>query len=502
MMACVSFRRILLAAFGALLTASAAPASTLIVNAIVIDGTGAAPKPAAVRIEADRIAAVGDLERRAGETVVDAHGLMLAPGFIDTHSHHDLELFDQPQALGAVSQGITTLVVGQDGTLTYPLEELFRRLSRTPAAVNVAAFIGHNTVRSEVMGEQFKRAASAREIERMRALVRAAMRAGALGLSTGLEYDPGIYSTREEVLTLAREAAKGGGRYISHLRSEDRALWQAVEEIVEIGRATRMPVQISHIKLAMTDWWGQAPRLLATLDKARAAGIDVTADVYPYEYWQSTLAVLFPERDFSNRASAEFALRSLVRPQDLRITRYSPDRTIEGKTLAAIAQERAVPPADLLMDLVAKSQLPGADEEVIGTSMHADDVAALIAWPHSNICSDGSLVDAHPRGAGAFTRVLRVYVRERGLLSWQEAIRKMTSVAAAHMGFADRGVIRAGAFADLVLFDPARVTDRATLEAPAALSEGIETVWVNGEAVFSAGRATGARTGRAIRRGA
>lgn len=481
-------------------TKAAGASTTLIVNALLVDGTGAAPRKAAVRIGADRITAVGALEPLPGEAVIDAHGLALAPGFIDTHSHHAGGIFEHPDALAAVSQGITTIVVGQDGSLEQPPGSFLARLEREPVAVNVAAYLGHGTIRSAVMGSDFRRAATAREVTRMRGMVADGMRAGALGLSTGLEYDPGIYSTKAEVIALAAEAARFGGRYISHIRSEDRRLWEALEEIIEIGRVNHMPVQVSHMKLAMVDWWGQADRMIAMLDRARAEGIDITGDVYPYEYWHSTMTVLFPQRDFDNRASAEFALRSLVLPQDLIISRFSADPSVAGKTLQEISIARGSDPASTLMQLIAQSQAAGGDESVIAKSMDPGDVAKLIAWPHSNICTDGMLEGTHPRGAGAFTRVLRYYVRERGVLTLAEAIRKMTGESAAHVGLRDRGVVRAGAYADLVLFDPDRVADRATLENPRALSVGVEKVWVNGSIVYADGEATGRHSGRPLRR--
>lgn len=476
------------------------PPSTLIVNARVIDGTGAAARSASVRIEGERIAAIGSLKAREHESIIDARGLTLAPGFIDTHSHHDVGLFEHPDALAAVTQGVTTIVVGQDGTSSNPLRDFFHQLERSPAAVNVASYVGHNSVRAAVMGGVFRRPATSSEIERMRVLVREGMRDGALGVSTGLEYDPGSYSTTGELIVLAREAAKHGGRYISHIRSEDRQLWEALDEIIEIGRAARVPVQVSHMKLAMTDWWGQAPRFLAVMDRARASGVEITGDVYPYEYWQSTLTVLFPSRDFTNRAAAEFALRSIAPAEGLRLTQFTPEPALVGKTVAEIAAERHADAAVTLMGLIAQSQVPGAQESVIGTSMRSDDVEALIKWPHANICSDGELVDAHPRGAGSFTRVLRQYVREQHSLTLEEAVHKMTGVAAAHIGIDDRGIIRPKAFADLVLFDSETVSDRATIENPSALSVGIAKVWVNGTLVLVDGQPTGARAGRVVRR--
>jgi N-acyl-D-amino-acid deacylase len=479
--------------------ASHAP-GILIVNASIVDGSGNPPFTGSVRVEGQRIAAVGDVEQQPGDVVVEAGGLALAPGFIDTHSHHDDGLLEQPDALAAVSQGITTIVAGQDGGMNHPLREFFARLEKSPAAVNVASYVGHNTIRALVLGENNHRLATPEEIERMRQLVREGMEAGALGLSTGLEYDPGIFSSHEEVLTLAREAAAHGGRYISHIRSEDRELWKALDEIIEIGRTARIPVQVSHMKLAMIDWWGQADKFIAVMDRARATGVEITGDVYPYEYWQSTLTVMFPERDFSNRKTAEFVLRSIAPPDGLLLSRFSPDPKLVDHTVAEIARMRGTDPATTLMALIAESQVPGAEESVIGTSMHADDVARLIAWPHANICSDGALQDGHPRGAGSFTRVLRVYVRERGTLTLEAAVQKMSAAAAEHVGIADRGRIVPGAYADLLLFDPATVTDNATIKQPRELSTGIRKVWVNGGLVFDDDKATGVHSGQVVRR--
>lgn len=473
---------------------------TIIVDAWIVDGTGAPKRKGAVRMEGDRIVAVGELEPVAGERIVDAGELTLAPGFIDTHSHHDTEIFEQRDAMAAVSQGITTIVVGQDGSMTWPVKFLFDKLEQTPAAINVASYVGHGNIRRFVMNVDFARVARPDEIERMRQLVSEGMGYGALGLSTGLEYDPGIYSTTDELLVLAKEVARHGGRYISHIRSEDRYLWAALDEIVRIGREAKIPVQVSHMKLAMVDWWGQSQRFIDVLERARREGIEITGDIYPYEYWQSDLTVLFPERDFTDRSTAEFVLRSISPADGLLISEYTPEPELVGLTVAQIAERKGMDPADTLIDLIARSQVEGAEDSVIGTSMRPDDVAALIAWPHANICSDGSLAGQHPRGTGAFTRVLRVYVREQKLLSLEEAIRKMSGAAAAHVGIADRGVIRPGAFADLVLLDPVQVADRSTTDHPEKRSVGISKVWVNGVVVLDEGEATGAFPGQVVRR--
>ena len=261
------------------------PGDLLIGNALLVDGTGAPARVTDVRVRGDRILEIGALAAGAGETEIEADGLVLAPGFIDTHSHHDRGLTERGNALAAVSQGITTIIVGQDGGSRLPLADFYGALESNPVAVNVTSYAGHNSIRSAVMGDDFQREATSAEVEQMRVLLSRELEAGAVGLSTGLEYDPGIYASTDEVIVLAREAAAAGGRYISHMRSEDRAFFQALDELLEIGRQTGMSVHVSHMKLAMKSLWGRADEALQRLDAARAEGIDVTADVYPYEFW-------------------------------------------------------------------------------------------------------------------------------------------------------------------------------------------------------------------------
>lgn len=494
-------------------TSPAPNPATLIVNATVLDGTGAEGRSASVRIEGDRIVAVGTVEPRADDRIVDGAGLVLAPGFIDTHSHADDDIFDRRDATAVVSQGITTVVVGQDGGSPDTLSAFFGRLERSPAAVNVASYVGHNTVRDAVMGNDFRRKATSEEVARMEALVRQGMRDGALGLSSGLEYDPGIYADRAEVLALARVAAEMGGRYISHIRSEDRWFWAAVDEIIAIGRTTGMPVQISHIKLAMRSHWGKADSLLRVLDGARRSGVKITADIYPYIYWQSSLSVLLPERNFDDRASAQLALDEIAPPEGLLLTAYAPEPAYVGRTVAEIARMQGTDPTTTYLDLVKRAEAlsaarargdsadaSGEVDGVIGTSMKEADIERIMTWPYVNFCTDGSLVGRHPRGSGSFPRILGHYVRERGILTLPEAVRRMSGLAAANMGFRDRGTIAPGMRADLVLFDPNTVVDRATLEDPGAVSDGIHTVWVNGSVVYREGNPTGSLPGRVIRR--
>ena len=475
------------------------PPSLLIRNAVVLDGTGAAGRQADVRIAGGKIVEVGRLTPASAERMIDVGGLTLAPGFIDTHSHHDRGLSERPDVLAAVSQGITTIVVGQDGGSSFPLAKFFDSLQVSPVALNVASYVGHGTIRRRVLGDDYRRAATDEELAKMREMLRAEMQAGAFGLSTGLEYDPGIYSKPEEVIALAKDVAAMGGRYMSHIRSEDRHFWKAIDEVITIGREAKLPVHVSHVKLAMRNLWGQSAKLLQTMDRARKDGVQLTADIYPYTYWQSGATVLFPERNYDDEAEAELVLKEVVAPADLLFTSFPTNPAYAGKTLAQIAAERGTKPAPTLLALIKENEAAGTSASVVATSMDEKDVGELMKWPFANICSDGAMGGGHPRGFGAFPRVLGIYVRERGVLKLEDAIRKMTMLAAANAGIKDRGRIAPGQFADLVLFDPRSVVDRATTASPQAQSEGIKTVWVNGVEVFRDGTATGARPGQVLR---
>ncbi|HPH19632.1 MAG TPA: serine hydrolase [Haliscomenobacter sp.] len=466
------------------------PSSLLIRNVQIIDGTGSTARLGAVRVLNNRIRDLGtQLSPLPGEKVVDGLGKVLAPGFIDTHSHHAGTMDERPEMLAVVSQGVTTIVSGQDGE-SEPMDSLAARIKRRPIAVNLASYAGHSTLRLRAMGlSSFRRPATVAEVDKMKVLLDAELKAGALGLCSGLEYEEGFYSNRDEVITLAKVAAAAGGRYMSHIRSEDIHLDDALDEIIQIGREAQLPVQISHFKIALKGKWGQAPQLLARLQAARTEGIDITADVYPYEHWQSTLRVLFPKKDFDNLASAEFAVTQLVDPTRSIVSRFGAQPAYAGKTLSAIAQMRGEPVAKTLMYLVAEAERTGETESIIGASMADKDVIDLLKWPHTNVCSDGTH-RSHPRGHGAFTRVLARYVREKKALSLEEAIHKMTGLSAEHLGLQNRGLIAPGYYADLVLFDPKTVQDNATFQHPTLLSTGIEQVWVNGKAVFVKGKST------------
>ena len=478
----------------------------VIVNARVVDGSGNPAQNVSVRLVGERIVDVGEFEPGPYDSTVDAAGLVLAPGFIDTHSHHDGHLAEIPDALGAVSQGITTIVAGQDGWQQYPLAEFFSGLESDPVAINVASYAGHGLLRGQVMGENYQRHATDEETAAMAALLEAEMAAGALGLSTGLEYDPGSFSSPAEVLALAQVAADSGGRYISHIRSEDQYFWEAVDEVINIGRVTGMPVRVTHIKLAMTRWWGQTERLLGVLGDARSSGVDITADVYPYRAWNSGFAwlmTLFPDRDLDRRDGAEYVLNDMLSPEGILLSTFEPNPAYNGMTIAEIASLRETDPETALMDLLKDERAKAddvADSMMLGYAMDEADIEVIMAWPHTVIGSDGELSGVHPRGFGTFTRYLGHYIRDREVLRLEEGVRRITSLPAEQVGIVERGRIQPGYFADLVLFDPDGIRDRATAAAPHEVSEGINRVWVNGQLVFFGGQTTGNRPGRPLRR--
>jgi N-acyl-D-amino-acid deacylase len=471
----------------------------LIKNVTIIDGSGSDRYLADVRIRKQRIEEIGQLERKNNEIIFQGNGLILSPGFIDTHSHADGDILSHPDALAAISQGITTVIVGQDGFSPYPLKDFIKDIEELGVTINIGSYVGHNTIRYEILKENFQRMASENEVVLMAEMLKSELSSGAIGLSTGLEYDPGIHSNRSEVITLAQVTADAGGRYISHIRSEDRWFEDAIDEIIEIGRRTKMPVQISHLKMAQKSLWYQAPRILEKLDQAVKEGINITADLYPYEYWQSNMMVLLPERDPTDRNAVALALDQIAPPEGIWLTRFDPEPDYVGKTIVEIAKELKMDPITAFMQLAQESKLMGEGSDmIIGTSMVEEDIRTLLLWEHTNVCSDGGLVDLHPRGMGSFTKILGKYVREEGIINLETAIRKMTGLAADHMGFNDRGYIRIGQMADLVLFNPDTVIDNATPESPDAVSDGIFSVWVGGEQVFIEGKATKARPGKFI----
>lgn len=480
--------------------------TTLIKNVWIVDGTGASPYFGAVRIQGNKILAVGNLTPQTGETIIDGRQQYLTPGFIDSHSHHFGSLKKEPQGIAMTNQGITTILIGQDGD-SYPMDTLQSFFSKNKVAVNVASYTGHSSLREKIMGRNnVFRAASLAEIDKMKKALASDLQKGSFGLSTGLEYESAFYSSKEEVIALAQVAADFKRGYISHIRSEDIQLKDAIDEIIEIGKRTGIPVKLSHIKIANKQDWGKANQVIQILDSARKAGIDITADVYPYTFWNSTLRVLFPDKKFTSLKSAELATQQLFDPAESVLVRFAPYPSYAGKTIAAIAKEREESTPATLIQLIKMAEAykkanPGAGsvEALAGKSMLEADVIDFMQWEHANFCSDGA-AGGHPRGYGAFTRILGKYIREQKILSLSQAIHKMTGLTAKHLQIENRGVIAAGNFADLVILNPDIVEDHATIENSKALSTGIKMVWVNGALVYQNQNASNQFPGVLIRK--
>jgi len=480
----------------------------LIKNAMIYDGAGADPFRGDVRVKEGVIATISadSLVAKEGEKIWDAKGMALSPGFIDPHSHHDSRLMDQPAPASLLAQGITTIVSGLDGSSskfgdTYvSIADNMAHFEASPAAVNLGYFGPHNNYRALVMGDDFKRPATDAEIEHMGQLLTSDLDAGALGLSTGLEYEPAIYSTSHEVIALAKIAAVAGGKYSTHIRSEDVAVTAAFEEVFTVAREAKISANISHIKLAMYELYGASGEFINKLDSAREEGLDITADIYPYDGWQSTLSILIPSRDYYDRAAAEYALTSIAAPSTIIFAHYEGRPEYVGKTLEEISIEENVNPVDLLMELLQKAEKEGLYESIIGRNIGEQDIKNFMTWPFTSITTDGGIDGRHPRGQGSFARVLARYVRDESVLSLPEAIRKMTSLTASNLGLSKRGEISQGYAADIVIFNPDTIADHATFDDPLQYSTGIQAVWVNGVLVWEDGEESGARPGQIVRR--
>lgn len=470
-------------------------ASLVILSAQIADGTGAPLRVANVRIALNHIVGIGELQAETGEPTIDARGLVLAPGFIDIHNHSTAGLQADPLAETQISQGITTLIVGADGDSPWPLINWVRQQQQKPAAVNVGILAGHATIREQVMGKDFKRVATPEEVHRMEALVGSAMNQAALGLSSGLEYEVGSYSATEEVIAMAKVAAQRGGFYMTHIRDEADKSFQALDEEITIGKEAQIPLEHSHIKLGTVGVWGKAPEYIKVIELARSRGIDFLADCYPYDAWHSNVKVLVPDKQYENPKSVKKALADVGGASHITITSFPPNKTFEGHTLADLAKSNGLSPVDMYIRLIRDGDKGATEAEIIGQSMIESDIKAFYQQPWVMVASDGGIASAHPRGAGTFPRVLGVLVRQKHWLTLPEAIRKMTSLPAERLNWKDRGVIREGAFADLVLFNPDTVIDHATYSDPLALSTGIEKVFVNGTLVWDSGKATGAKPG-------
>ncbi len=525
-------------------------------GARVVDGTGAPWIRTDVGVKGDRIAAMGDLEGARAHREVDAGGDILAPGFIDVHTHSDLPLLVEGEGHSHIRQGVTTVAIGNCGNSPAPLSERgasrFREqiavdfpeldwppgpagladylgeLARRGTSSNVVPLVGHGTLRMSAMG--FVGEAPGRDaMDAMKSMLAGAMEAGAFGLSSGLIYTPGSYARTPELVELARVVAAYRGIYASHIRGENDTLFDAVDEAIEIGEAAGIPVQIARLKVMGRHMWGSADRLLEVIEGARERGIDVTADQYPYEASATGLSAYLP--GWAHGGSREDLLRRLGDPrarEEMRrdilegvedwvspyrgvgwentlVTRCS-DPDLEGRSVEEIARERGADPFDTAFDLLIENE---ANVNVVLSTIGEADLERIMAHPAVMIASDSgvSAVEGplargkpHPRSFGTFVRVLGEYVRERGVLTLEEAVRKMTTMPAARLGLWDRGVLRVGARADLVIFDPGAVGDRATYTDPFAYPTGVSAVFVNGRETVREGAHLGARAGRILSR--
>ena len=473
---------------------SAKTQTFVIKNAMIIDGTGRTAFRGDVRVKGDRIVKIGNVKPKSGETVIDAEGKILAPGFIDIHNHSESGLLREGAAANQVSQGITTILVGPDGGSPFPLGEYFARL-HGKIAPNVGAFIGHASLREQVMNKDYRRQTTGAELEKMLVLMRQAMREGAFGLSSGLEYDVGFSASTEELIALARVAAKYDGIYMTHMRDEEEGLLDAIREAIRIGKEAKIPVQISHIKAGNRNVWGKSVEAIALIETERKNGFDITADIYPYTAWASTITVLVPSRKHEDRAEIEKGLSNVGGAGNVLITSCAAHRDYEGKTLEEIARSQNTSPVDVYIQIVKDG---GAG--VVCNSMNETDVKNFYQQQWTFVSSDGGIGSRHPRGTGTFPRVLGRFVRENNWFSLEEAIRKMSGFPAKRLGLKDRGLIKKGWKADLVLFDKDKVIDRATFAAPQTISEGIEIVFVNGVKVWENEKITGNLPGEILLR--
>jgi N-acyl-D-amino-acid deacylase len=517
----------------------------MIADALVVDGTGAPAFAGGVGVAGDRIAWVGHEGQDPPAAVrrLDAGGTVLAPGFVDVHSHADLAPLVRPKMPSTIRQGVTTMVVGNCGSSPWPLAgfaegielvyddpaawsppawsgygDYLDAIEAAGPAVNLATLVGHGTVRRQILGDG-PRAPDAAELEQMRRLVREALEAGAFGLSTGLIYVPGIHASTDEVVALATEASACGGLYASHIRGEGRDLFTAVDEAIEIGRRAELPVHVSHLKCESSPVWGRAAELLERIHGAE----DATGDQYPYAAWNSSLASLLPPwtspsdlermaRDPSGRERLQAAVErgepgfqssvDGVGWEHIVIVGTKDERW-RGQDVASIADEMGFEPFAAFVRLLVEDP----STSCIGHAMDEDDVRTIIADPEVFVASDSSSCEpsgpvgelpVHPREYGTFPRVLARYVREEGLLALEAAIRTMTSLPADRFGLGGRGRIEEGAVADLVVFDPSSIADEATFAAPHAFPSDIAAVIVNGIVAWDGDDIT--RGGRVLRR--
>ena len=489
----------------------------------VVDGSGNPWVAADVGIVGDRIGRIGDLSSATAGREIAADGLVVAPGFIDPHTHALGGIFQVPTAENALLQGVTTLTEGNDGGSPLPVGEHLDQIAATGISPNWAVFVGQGTVRSAVIGRDDRDPTPA-ELDQMKALVSTAMEEGALGLSTGLFYVPGAFTSTEEVIALAHVVAQYDGIYISHMRNEAEGLLDSVRETIRIGEEAGLPVQMTHHKAIGRDAWGQSAESLTLVDAARRRGVDVTIDQYPYTASQTSIAALLPQwaqagtRDEMVERLRDPETRRRVKgevvwriehdrgggdPANVVIALCAWDRSLEGQSLADILRARGLDvttetAADLTIEIVEQG-----NARAIYHAISEEDVERIMRHPAAAIGSDGGVSVfgvgvPHPREYGTFARVLSRYVRDRGVLTLEEAVRKMSSATAQRLGIHDRGLLRAESFADIVVFDAEEVRDLATFEDPHQYAVGVRYVLVNGVLVVDGGEHTGARPGRVI----
>lgn len=495
----------------------------LIKNGKVIDGTGNSWYYADVAIANGKIVAIGRLNGQATKTI-DAKGLIVAPGFVDVHTHIEGNDLLVPTSPNFIMDGVTSVVTGNCGGSNVDVADYFRKIDSVKNSVNIATLIGHNSVRREVLGD-VQRDPTPEEQHQMEMLVETGMKDGAVGLSTGLIYVPGTYSKTEEVIGLAKAAAKYGGVYASHIRDEGDHVTEAIEEAINIGRQANIPVEISHFKVTYKPNWGKSAGTVAQVEKARLEGIDVTVDQYPYVASSTTLSTTLPTWALSGGFDSlkwrlnNSTVRKKIRDEMLDglkkkqlknysyavVARYAPDTTLNGKNVSEInlikgRKAKAVDEAETIMDLVGSTERV----QVVYFSMNEDDLRTIMQYPFNMFASDaginrfGSGVP-HPRAYGTNARVLGQYVRLLKVIRLEEAVRRMTSLPAQKFNLRDRGLLREGMAADIVVFDERTVGDQATFNKPHAYASGFHFVLVNGQLTVDNGKHTGVRNGTVLK---
>ena len=495
----------------------------IISNGRVIDGSGNPWYEADVAINGERIIRIGDLSLDTANRLIDAEGLIVAPGFIDPHTHALRGILDVPNAESSLLQGVTTLTEGNDGTSPFPIDEHYQAILDKQISPNWGIFVGHGTIRSRVIGAE-DRDPTPGELEQMKDMVQQAMQHGALGLSTGLFYVPGSFASTEEVIELSKVAAKYGGIYISHMREEAAQLIDSVNETIRIGEEGSIPVQMTHHKVIGVKNWGSSVESLRMVDEARARGIDITIDQYPYTASQTGINALIPQwaqeggRDRMLERIESPEIRATIKsevvlkilydrgggdPKNIFISRNAWDPSMAGKNLAELTIETGMDPTPENAAEVVFEILKGGGATAVYHAISTDDVDRIMQHPVTAIGSDGPVGifgegAPHPRQYGTFARVLGHYVRERGVLTLEEAVRKMSSQTALRLGIHNRGLLTEGYFADITVFNADEIIDKATFEDPHQYAVGVKFVLVNGEIVVENGQHTGKRPGKII----